>query len=271
MKKFFITILILIILGGTAFFFGWVQFLVPPGQYGVISSKTHGIDPEPVRSGEFRWVWYKLIPTNVKIAVFNPGYTQFPINFKSKLPSGDAYASFLGLTNADFSWELKGEIAFNINPEYLVRIAELHNLSGQDDLDAYMKKTAKDIEVIILRNLSSISSADDSTRVEQILSGNSDEPMEKEIKDSFREIDNFSFSIQSVKIPDFIFYRQIRLMYEDFLSKQREYVTSGFGRRAENHVQSQLRINELEQYGELLSKYPILLDYIELEQKNRNQ
>jgi len=270
MKKFFITILILIVLGGVGFFFGWVQFQVPTGLYGVINSKTHGVDPVPVHSGEFRWIWYKLIPTNVEISLFNLEYMQFPINFNSKLPSGDTYAAFLGLTNADFRWELKGELAFNIKPEYLVRLTVLHHLSSQDDLNAFMQKTAKDIEHIILQNLNSISSADDSARVEKILSGNTDAQMELEIRTEYPEIDKFNFTIQSVKIPDFILYRQLRLMYDEYLAKQREYVTAEFGRRAENHIESQLRINELERYGELLSKYPILLDYLQLGQNHRN-
>jgi len=270
MKKFFITLIILIVLGGVCFFFGWVQFQVPPGQYGVISSKTHGIDPEPVRSGEFRWVWYKLIPTNARITLFNIEYSQFPINFNSKLPSGDAYASFLGLTNADFSWNLKGEISFKINPDFLVRLTALHNLSGQEDFNGFMKKTANDIEQIILQNLNSISSADDSGRVEQIMSGKTDIKMEQDIREKFPEIDLFVFNIQSAKIPDFVLYRQLRLMYEEYLTKQREYVTSEFGRKAEYHIESQLRINELEKYGVLLSKYPVLLDYLQLERNNRN-
>jgi len=258
------------VLAVVCFFFGWVQFQVPPGQYGVVSSKTHGFDPKPVSSGEFRWIWYKLLPTNVKIALYKLEYSTFPINFKSKLPSGETYASFLGLANTDFTWDLHGEISFNIKPDFLVQLAKLHNLSSQDDLDAYMKKTAGDIEHLILRNLNLISSADDSARVEKILSGNSDAQMEQEIRASFPGIDEFTFNIKTVKIPDFILYRQLRLIYEEFLTKQREYATNEFGRKAENHINSQLRINELERYGELLSKYPILLDYLRLEQNQRN-
>jgi hypothetical protein len=264
MKKFFITMIILIILGGVGFFFGWVQFQVPPGHYGIIISKTHGIDPEPVRSGEFRWIWYKLLPTNVKIAVFNMEYTKFLINFDSTLPSGSTYASFAGLSNADFSWNLKGEIAFNINSDYLVPLAELHNFSGQDSLETYMERIAGEIEQIILRALSSMSSDDDSTRIEKIMSGNGDEQMEREIKTRFPEISDFSFTIQSVRFPDFVLYRQLRGLYEEFLTRQREYVSSSFGRRAENHIEAQLRFDELERYGQLLTRYPVLMEYLQL-------
>jgi hypothetical protein len=268
MKKFFITLFILIVLGAAAFFFGWAQFSVPPGSYGVINSKTHGVDPELVHSGEFRWVWYKLIPTNVQIAVFRIEPVKFHVDFNSSLPSGDIYATFAGL-GADFSWEFKGEISFTLDPQELVPIVSKQNLINQEELDAYLQGIAFNIEVLILRILSSAET--DSLRLEGILAGNPDEEMEKEVKKQFPQIRDFSFVIQSAKYPDFVLYRQVRLLYEEFLAKQREYVTSAMGRRAESHIDAQFHFSELERYGELLTKYPVLLEYLAMNRDNDNQ
>ena len=268
MKKFLVTLIILVILGGVAFIFGWVQFSVPLGKYGVIISKTHGIDPNLVRSGEFRWVWYKLIPTNVKIAIFSLNHSKYPINLSSSLASGDTYASFAGITNADFSWSLRGEISFNIKPETLVALTQKNNLSSQEDLDSYLQNAAKEIEIIILREFSSASM--DSERLERIMSGNADAELEREIKIKFPEIQAFSLIINSVKYPDFVLYRQIRLLYEDFMVGHREYLSSSFSRRAENLINTQLRFEELERYGDLFTRYPILLEYLPMENL-RNQ
>jgi len=268
MRKFLITLLIILVLCGTAFFFGWVQFSVPPGSYGVINSKTHGVDPKLVRSGEFRWVWYKLLPTNVQIAIFRIEPVKFNVNFNSSLPSGDSYASFAGL-GENFSWELKGEISFNLDPDSLVTVVSEHNLVSQEDLDAHLRDIATGIEVIILRVLSSAET--DSLRLERILAGNADAEMEREIKSKFPQIRDFSFVIQSARYPDFILYRQVRLLYEEFLTKQREYVTAAFGRRAESHIESQFRFDELERYGELLTKYPVLLEYLAMNMDADNQ
>ena len=268
MKKFFITLFFITVLCAAAFFFGWVQLSVPPGSYGVISSKTHGVDPQPVHSGEFRWIWYKLIPTNVQIAVFRIEPVKFHVDFSSSLPSGDSYASFAGL-GADFSWELKGEISFSLDPGKLVSVASGHNLTSQEDMDAYLQDIAYKIEVIILRTLSS--SETNSLRLEKILAGNTDEEMEQEIKTQFPEIHDFSFVIQSAKYPDFILYRHVRLLYEEFLAKQREYVAAAFGRRAETHIENQLHFDELERYGDLLTKYPVLLEYLAMNRDGGNQ
>jgi hypothetical protein len=262
MKKFFITLFILIILGGAGFFFGWVQLEVPPGSYGVIISKTHGVDPQVVKSGEFRWLWYKLIPTNVKISVFKPETVKNTVDFNSFLPSGDSYASFAGMNKADFSWNLKGEISFGIEPQMLVSLVSAQNLADQQALEAYLQDISQSIKVIILRTISSIDN--DDQRLERILSGNTDTQMEREIKNRYPEIRDFSFAITSARFPDFTLYRQVRLLYEEFMSKQRELVSGAFGRRAEGHIDIQLRFIELEGYGELLTKYPILLDYLAL-------
>jgi len=267
MKKFLITIFILLALAGTGFMFGWVQFSVPPGKYGVIHSKTHGIDDQLVRSGEFRWVWFKLIPTNVKIAVFSLEHCNFPIKFNSTLPSGDTYASFAGLTNANFTWDLQGEVIFSINPEKLIILTEQNNLSGQEDLDAYLQTIAQEIELLILREFSSVEA--DSERLEHFMSGNPDSKIEQEIRNRFPEILNFSFVIHSAKFPDFILYRQLRFLYDEFLAKQREFISTSFGQRAQSHIENQLRFEELERYGDLLTRFPILLDYLTLEMNNQ--
>ena len=264
MKKFLFTVFILIVLGGVCFFFGWVQLEVPVGSYGVIHSKTHGIDPEPVQSGEFRWVWYKLIPTNVKIAVFQLKSGKFPIDFNSSLPSGDSYASFAGLSTTDFSWNLKGEISFSVSPDTIVSLSSRQNLLTQEELDTYMQETAQNIKVMIIQTLSSIDA--DTQRLEKILSGGGDTQLEQEIKSRFPEIRDFSFIITSAKFPNFTLYRQVRLLYEEFMDKQREIVSASFGRRAESHIEIQLHFMELEGYGELLTKYPVLLDYLALNQ-----
>jgi hypothetical protein len=265
MKKFLITLFFLVCLGAAGFFFGWVQLEVPPGSYGIIQSKTHGIDTNLVQSGEFRWIWYKLIPTNVKIAVFQLIPQKFSMDFSSYLPSAESYASFAGLGSADFSWNLKGDISFIIDPQMLVKLVSIHKVSDQETLNAYIQEIAQEIKVIILQILSS--GETDTERIEKILSGGFDIETENEIYSKFPEIRDFSFVIINAKYPDFVLYRQIRLLYEDFLAKQREYVTTGFTRRAESHIEAQFHFWELEQYGELLTKYPVLLDYLAMNLK----
>ena len=268
MKKFLFTIIILLLLGGAGFFFGWVQFSVPPGAYGVINSKTHGVDHQLVQSGEFRWLWDKLIPTNVRVSVFRLEPVKFPVDFSSSLPSGHVYADFAGI-NEGFSWDIKAEISFSIDPAKLVQVTSLYHITDQAGLDEHIHDIAQNIRVMIIHTLSSTET--EAARLEHLLSGNQDIQLEMEIAGKYPEITGFLFSIQSANFPNFVLYRQVRSLYEEFISEQRSYISSAFGKHAENHIESRLRFDELDRYGELLTKYPVLLDYLTLEKNIKTE
>jgi len=261
MKKFIVTLFFLLILGGVVFFFGWAQFKVPPGSYGIVSSKTHGVDPRTIQSGEFRWIWYKLIPTNVQITIFNLDTVNHSININNTLPSGSSYAAFAGIS-ADFSWQLSASVSFRLDPQQLAVLAAEHNLTSQEALDAFQRDLAQKIEVFIIRQLFV---NDDNQRLEGLLTGTSGDDIEREVTRQFPQIIDFSFVVRNIRFPDFALYRQVRFMYEEFIGKQREFISEALGRRAEDHIQTQLHFSELENYGQLLEKYPVLLEYLALQ------
>ena len=70
MKKFFLSLFIIILFAGAVFFIGWGQFAVPAGSYGVMVSKTSGISEKTIVPGEFCWFWERLLPTNVSMRTF---------------------------------------------------------------------------------------------------------------------------------------------------------------------------------------------------------
>jgi hypothetical protein len=262
MKKFLVTLFILAVLAGLAFFFGWAQLQVPPGAYGIVRSKTHGLDPRPVRSGEFRWIWYKLIPTNVEITVLRLEPVNHTVNAGNSLPSGGIYAAFAGIPG-DFSWEIGASFSFSINPDALVSLAADTHIGSQEDLDRFEQSLAGQIEDFIVRRLNT----GDARRTEELLTGGSSKEFEREVTGQFPAITNFSCVIKTAKFPDFVLYRQIQGLYEDFISRQRELATAGLGQKEKSLVDAQLHFGELEQYGALLTKYPILLEYLSIQNR----
>jgi hypothetical protein len=264
MKKFFFTLFIILTLSCTVFLLGWAQISVPPASYGVIISKTHGFDPLPVQSGQFRWIWYKLIPTNVQIPVFRLEKTQSTINVSGTLPSSENYAVFAGF-GVNFDWELNLTLSFTMNSNKLVDIISKHNIVSQEALDAYQLEIVHGIEAIIIRTLSS--SDIDISRVENILAGNPDKELDDLVYRQYPEITGFSMRVHNAKIPNFALYRSARQLYAEYLAKQHEYISSSLNQKAENHIEAQIRFDELERYGQLLTKYPILLQYITMEKE----
>jgi hypothetical protein len=257
MKKFFLTILILAILGGAAFFFGWAQFAVPPGAYGVLRSKTHGLDPQLIRSGEFRWVWYRLIPSNVSTSVFRIGQVNHDLNASGILPSGNTYAAFAG-NQADFSWQIGASLSFFIRPDALVSLVSENDIGNQEELSAYERNLAEKIGAFVLRY---INAGENAAGLEELMAGNS-EVLGQNLAEQFPMIENFSCLIKDAVFPDFVLYGQVRSLYEDFIAKQREYAAAAIDSKAGTRIDAQLRFSDLERYGELLSKYPVLLDFL---------
>jgi hypothetical protein len=65
MKKFLLILTVLLLLAGTVFYFGWIQFRLERGVFGVIYTKTHGYAEKPVVSGRFSLSFWALIPGNM--------------------------------------------------------------------------------------------------------------------------------------------------------------------------------------------------------------
>jgi len=262
MKKFLVFLLFLLILGGTGFFLGWAQFNVPLGSYGVMRSKMYGTEAELIREGEFRWVWYKLIPRNVEIHVFSPRLVNHSVRTSGSLPSGKLYASLAGL-EADFSWEITGDFSFSIKPDALPSLVVRENITNQQDLEALEDNYARRIETLVLRRLSSF--GEDAARMESLLFATFLPELNREIEAAFPDIEKVNCRIQAIRFPDFELYRSVRSLYEEYLARQRRVLETDVIRNAENNMGTRLRLDELEKYGEILTRYPILLQFLAME------
>ncbi|MDR2742001.1 MAG: hypothetical protein LBB98_07570 [Treponema sp.] len=258
MKKIVVAFFIILILGGTAFFFGWVQFRVPPGSYGVMRSKTHGIDTTVIREGKFRWVWYAAIPTNVGITIFTPKVVEQPIQASRSLPSGDIYASFAGV-DVDFSYEYTGSLSFMVKPDYLPVLMAEGGVVNQEDLEAFEGRLADEIASYSVRRLEEYTGEGDGI-------GDLDADKLKEgILREYPYIENLSCNINTTRRPDTVLYDSIRKIYGNYLAGRYASSETDASLPANRRISARLRFDELEKYGELLTKYPVLLQYLALE------
>ncbi|MDR2144764.1 MAG: hypothetical protein LBP29_10390 [Treponema sp.] len=261
MKK-VLTILILLGIAVAVFFLGWAQLDVPPGSYGVIRSKTHGTDPNVVQSGEFRWIWYKLIPGNTVVQVYTLPDFGAPIELKGRGPSGEVDSAKAG-RRSDFSYELKGAFSCSLRPEALPGLVERRNMASQEDLNAYAAKLSPEIASHIRQKLWAY--AEDERFLERIRTSGSAPELGQELEAAFSETENLAIRLEIVNFPDFALYREARALYEDYTASQRRVLSSGLSRAAEETISVKRRFDELTLYGELLTKYPILLNYLALE------
>jgi hypothetical protein len=264
MKKFFAGLILILILGGTAFFFGWAQLTVPPGSYGVMRSKTHGVDARLIREGEFRWVWYKLIPTNVTITLFTPARVEKTMTVRGVLPQADSYKTFLGL-DAVFSYELSVSLSFSLKPEALTALVSGQGLLSQEALEDCEEKLAAELGGFAEQRVRAY--AEEGETLMKLLQTGSPDRFLEDLRRSYPDLENLSCAVRASAVPDFALYQSARSLYAEYLQRQRELLAAEVRESAGRRLGSQLRFDELAKYGELLTRYPILLQYLALERE----
>jgi len=264
MKKFFATFLILVVLAGLGLFFGWAQRGVPPDSYGVLRSRSHGTDPDLVIPGEFRWVWHKLIPTNAQTSVFRVRPVQRQFHARGILPSGRVYSAFMGLQE-DFSWEINAVMSFRLRSDALIPLVTAQNIGTQEELARFESDLADEMEAVIIRW---IDQGDDfAWQADELLLIGEIPALAREIERRFPKVTDFSLRVNSARFPDFALYEQVRSLHGEFVALQREFIAGGLTDMARNRLETFMRIEELELYGALLTRFPILLEYLIIEDR----
>ena len=264
MKK-IITFILLLAVGAAAFFTGWIQFSVPIGSFGVLHSKTHGTNSDIIQKGSFRWVWYKLIPRNVNITVFTLNETSLNFDFSGSLPSGDLFSSLAGIKN-DFSYSFSAALSFRIRAESLPDLSEREMLFSQEDLNAYTTRLSGEIENRMRSLLWSY--GENEAVLKEVLETGTIIELERQLVRVFPFIEVSAFSVKTLSYPDFILYSELRELYRDYLSSQRAELQNEIALISAENIRLRRRLDELALYGELLAKYPILLQYMSLEMGN---
>jgi hypothetical protein len=94
--------------------------------------------------------------------------------------------------------------------------------------------------------------------------------MNSEIQSQIPEIENLNCTIQFVRIPDYALYQSLFSLYKEYLATQNAFLSLGVTNEAERRINLRTRMEELAQYGELLTKYPILLQYLGIEKDIQN-
>lgn len=268
MKKAIISIIILLLFAGVVFYFGWVQFAVPMGNCGVLISKTSGIRQEPIISGQFAWCWERLIPTNTELRIFSLEGVSIKDTISATLPSGGTYSSFLS-GNPDFSYSVTMETSARIKPESLVKLVEKEDLKNQEDLDRAIKAQIKQFNAcaveFILQNAQKTSSETLTLKplsTEDLITGTSGKPGFEDIEILFAEASN-------VKIPDMTLYAFAKNLYmENTEIKETE---SFNGIETKDVTSNVTKLDALSQLGELLTKYPVLVEYLNSNIENLEQ
>jgi hypothetical protein len=188
------------------------------------------------------------------------------VKHQGVLPSAAVYTSFSGV-EADFSYEFTATLSFSIGPESLISIIGEQNIIGQEELNGYTDSLAAEIEGFALSRIRDTAGNEEELR--EILETGSSPRLEGEIRRAFPRAANLSCRVEAIRFPDFSLYTRLRDLHADYISSQRDYIARARDESSARHIDSQFRLDELGRYGDLLTRYPILLEYLKLENPGR--
>ena len=220
-----LAVLILFAAGGFVFYLGWIQFRIAPDSCGVLVSKTSGIQEKPVEPGNFAWRWEPVLPTNAELRIFSLSPYAVSKNVCGQLPSASFYS--LQLKNTpDFSYSFDFDIVLRYTPEGIVSGAQ----------------TDSDFSTLSARVMDFSSILADSA--------------------SSNEIEILDFKLKSVSLPDMKLYAFAKKAFADYSSQVNQALAAQAAKDAAEIANDNRNIQRLEKMGELLKKYPELVEII---------
>ena len=254
MKKFIFLLILILIASGTAFYFGWIR--LPENTQAVVYSNITGYENKTVKSGSFIWRWQKLIPRAFKLYIFDDSVHTTSVVSEGELPSGRVYSSILA-GNPDFTYRISFSVKYVIDSALLPSLLEAGDID-ESSLPEWYKEKDREIEnsgknfITSMQN-TSVSLTDSSE-------------LEKKLGDYLLEnlsgISFSSISLNSFNIPDMDLYSEAKRQYLNIIKNRENLVLESETKAASANADLERQLELLEKYGELLTKYPILLEYI---------
>ena len=266
MKKAVVILLILVALGATAFGFGYVPLRLEPGTRAVLFSKTSGWSHRVFEAGQFAWAWELLIPTNATLYVFSDEPRQVRVESRSVLPSADVYAQYID-GQPDFTQRVTLRVRYRLAAEGLRELVP----SGlrPDGVDDWYQDTDAAIQTRVLQIVGQevSNSADSDT---PLTSAALTSVVQERLVDRMPEITVIALSVDAFELPDVELYRQARDTFRAVQTARREALASAARELATAQASNDARIGNLERYGQVLTDYPVLLDYLEIAAQNNS-
>ncbi len=267
MKKTLLSLIILALFAIVIFFLGWSQFAVPAGSYGVIVSKTSGVDPEPLVPGAFRWDWERLLPTNATILTFDLAPINKRVSLEGTLPSSELYSKMLE-GNPDFSWKASFEVAGRVQPKVLPSLVSRNDIRDQQALaawtDATLSAAAEKGMRSAIREMTNAESSGATGGSGAAKSASPDTLIEADVI-AYAEKEGLEITSVvpvSFSVPDLSLYVMGEKAYISYQERKRALMDRTADKEADASVSDYLQIERFAHLGEILTKYPILIEYI---------
>ena len=228
-------------------------------------TKTGGWDTSVMAPGKFTWRWERLLPTNMKLYIFTLTPQTVTVSAQGSLPSSDIYKTLLE-NNADFSYSYDFALRFQIRPESLPAAVSGDSLRPDTLSDWYesFRITCVNEASAIIKRTYNQSLPDKGVSVSDL-----EEILLSSLSVRFPHVQILGITPLKINLPDEDLYRAVKNQYLTLLETR----TAALNRITELSINQRssetARLEVLKQYGELLTAYPILLEYMALPESSR--
>ena len=255
--KFALIVFFLVVIGCVVFFVGWVQVLLPADTHAVAFTKTGGFDSYTTSAGRFSWRWERLIPTNMTLYTFIliPYHTD--VAATGTLPSAEIYASVLP-GDPDFSYHVQYSLSFKLKPDALPYLVSQQNLRPENLENWYQGQAAIVSQEATQALLESHTERTlyDLTRATEML--------QDTLSEKFERLEFTQIVPQDIRLPDLELYRLSQETYRSIAKVQEEVRIASISTLEPLRQRENQTIEILREYGNLLSSYPVLMDFLDL-------
>lgn len=257
MRKFIVFFILLLIVAGVVFYFGWIQFQIPEDRMAVVFTKTGGWDEAPLNAGEFHWRWENLLPTNLTLHLFSTEPYSTTVRSSGQLPSGDLYRRYLE-GEVDFSYTVELRLQFRVRPELLPGLVAGERLVPEE-LDSWYAMHA---DTIAQRGLDILNEYFAGLETDGVFSlSRFGAHVRTAVEREFPQLEILQLTPVQVRLPDLQLYAAARAVYFDVVAARSEATAAAAFQAAGEEVRRESRLAILRRYGEVLKEYPILLEY----------
>lgn len=260
MKKFLISMFILIIFAGAIFFIGWGQFAVPAGSYGVMVSKTSGISQKTIVPGEFCWFWERLLPTNTSMRIFSIIPVTRTTTISGELPSADIYSPMLeGSPNFSYKFSVQTELMMKSN--YLPNFVRRTDAKENEQLQEYLNQQGDLIAQEVIQYI--LSKSLDNANNLMLLATDTEELKTGINADSkFKDLEISNITVKTAQMPDTELYNIAKASYAEFQAKVKQSLAELTKNQSTITANDYLQIERFARWGKILQEYPILIDFL---------
>lgn len=260
MKKFLISMFILIIFAGAIFFIGWGQFAVPAGSYGVMVSKTSGISQKTIVPGEFCWFWERLLPTNTSMRIFSIIPVTRTTTISGELPSADIYSPMLeGSPNFSYKFSVQTELMMKSN--YLPNFVRRTDAKENEQLQEYLNQQGDLIAQEVIQYILS-KSLDNANNLMLLVTDTEELKTGINADSKFKDLEISNITVKTAQMPDTELYNIAKASYAEFQAKVKQSLAELTKNQSTITANDYLQIERFARWGKILQEYPILIDFL---------